>query len=109
MSSEMKMWGILGKPKITENAQNDAETSTVDNYTTDTEKTVGNAVKMPQNTSDNTVIYPNLDELYKMDYNEAIKTLEKFVVDNPNISSEQKLYFNQNISAAFGIQLYDND
>ena len=29
MESEKKMWQILGKPKVTENAQNDAETSTV--------------------------------------------------------------------------------
>ena len=109
MSSEMKMWGILGKPKITENAQNDAETSTVNNYTNGTEKTAGNTVKMPQDASDNTVVFPDLNELYKMEYNEAIKTLEKFVVDNPNLSSEQKLYFNQNISSAFAVQLYEID
>ena len=109
MSSEMKMWGILGKPKVTENAQNDAETSTVNNYTNGTEKTAGNTVKMPQNVSNNTVVFPDLNELYKMEYNEAIKTLEKFVVDNPNISREQKLYFNQNISSAFAVQLYDID
>ena len=109
MSSEMKMWGILGKPKVTENAQNDAETSTVNNYTNGTEKTAGNTVKMPQNVSNNTVVFPDLNELYKMEYNEAIKTLEKFVVDNPNISREQKLYFNQNISSAFAVQLYEID
>ena len=109
MSSEMKMWGILGKPKITENAQNDAETSTVNNYTNGTEKTAGNTAKMPQDASDNTVVFPDLNELYKMEYNEAIKTLEKFVVDNPNISREQKLYFNQNISSAFAVQLYEID
>ena len=109
MSSEMKMFGILGKPKVTENAQNDAETSTVNNYTNGTEKTAGNPVKMPQNVSNNTVVYPNLDELYKMGYDEAIATLQKFVVDNPNISREQKLYFNQNISSAFAVQLYDVD
>ena len=109
MSSEMKMWGILGKPKVTENAQNDAETSTVNNYTNGTEKTAGNTVKMPQNVSNNTVVYPNLDELYKMEYNEAIKTLEKFVSEHPNLTQNQKVYFNENISAAFGIQLYDND
>lgn len=109
MSSEMKMWGILGKPKVTENAQNDAETSTVNNYTNGTEKTAGNTVKMPQNVSNNTVVYPNLDELYKMGYDEAIATLQKFVSEHPNLTQNQKVYFNENISAAFGIQLYDND
>ena len=109
MSSEMKMWGILGKPKVTENAQNDAETSTVNNYTNGTEKTAGNTVKMPQDVSNNTVVYPNLDELYKMGYDEAIATLQKFVSEHPNLTQNQKVYFNENISAAFGIQLYDND
>ena len=109
MSSEMKMWGILGKPKVTENAQNDAETSTVNNYTNGTEKTAGNTVKMPQDASNNTVVYPNLDELYKMGYDEAIATLQKFVSEHPNLTQKQKVYFNENISAAFGIQLYDND
>lgn len=109
MSSEMKMWGILGKPKVTENAQNDAETSTVNNYTNGTEKTAGNTVKMPQNVSNNTVVYPNLDELYEMGYDEAIATLQKFVSEHPNLTQNQKVYFNENISAAFGIQLYDND
>lgn len=109
MSSEMKMWGILGKPKVTENAQNDAETSTVNNYTNGTEKTAGNTVKMSQNVSNNTVVYPNLDELYKIGYDEAIATLQKFVSEHPNLTQNQKVYFNENISAAFGIQLYDND
>ena len=109
MSSEMKMWGILGKPKVTENAQNDTETSKVDNYTNGTEKTAGSTVKMPQNVSNNTVVYPNLDELYKMGYDEAIATLQKFVSEHPNLTQNQKVYFNENISAAFGIQLYDID
>lgn len=109
MSSEMKMWGILGKPKVTENAQNDTETSTVDNYTNGTEKTAGSTVKIPQNVSNNTVVYPNLDELYKIGYDEAIATLQKFVSEHPNLTQKQKVYFNENISAAFGIQLYDND
>ena len=109
MISELKMWGILGKPKVTENAQNDAETSTVDNYTNGTEKTAGSTVKIPQNVSNNTVVYPNLDELYKMGYDEAIATLQKFVSEHPNLTQNQKVYFNENISAAFGIQLYDND
>lgn len=109
MTSEMKMWEILGKPKVTENAQNDAETSTVNNYTNGTEKTAGNTAKMPQNVSNNTVVYPNLDELYEMGYDEAIATLQKFVSEHPNLTQNQKVYFNENISAAFGIQLYDND
>ena len=106
MISEIKMWEILGKPKV---VNVDDETSKVDNNTTTTEKTVGNAVKMPQNASNNTVIYPNLDELYKMGYDEAIATLQKFVSEHPNLTQNQKVYFNENISAAFGIQLYDND
>ena len=106
MISEIKMWEILGKPKV---VNGDDETSKVDNNTTTTEKTVGNAVKMPQNASNNTVVYPNLDELYKMGYDEAIATLQKFVSEHPNLTQNQKVYFNENISAAFGIQLYDND
>lgn len=112
MISELKMWGILGKPKVvkdTENAQNDTETSTVDNYTNGTEKTAGSTVKMPQNVSNNTVVFPDLDELYKIGYDEAIATLQKFVSEHPNLTQKQKVYFNENISAAFGIQLYDND
>ena len=35
--------------------------------------------------------------------------LEKFVSEHPNLTQKQKVYFNENISAAFGIQLYDND
>lgn len=109
MISELKIWEILGKPKVTENTENDAETTQMDNHTTTTNTTVGNTVKMPQNVSDNTVVFPDLDELYKMGYDEAIATLQKFVSEHPNLTQKQKLYFNQNISSAFGIQLYDND
>ena len=106
MSSEMKMWGILGKPKV---VNDNDETSKVDNNTTNTENVAPVQSQMANTASDNTVVFPDLNELYKMEYNEAIKTLEKFVVDNPNISREQKLYFNQNISSAFAVQLYDVD
>ena len=106
MSSEMKMWGILGKPKV---VNVDDETSKVDNNTTNTENVAPVQSQTANTASDSTVVFPDLNELYKMNYNEAIKTLEKFVVDNPNISSEQKLYFNQNISSAFAVQLYDID
>lgn len=109
MISEVKMWEILGKPKVTVNAENNSETSTVDNHTTTTNTTAENSVKMRPGTSNNNVVYPNLDELYKMEYDEAITILQKFVAEHPNLSSEQKVYFNENISAAFGIQLYDND
>ena len=106
MSSEMKMWGILGKPKV---VNVDDETSKVDNNTTNTENVAPVQSQTANTVSDNTVVFPDLNELYKMEYNEAIKTLEKFVVDNPNISREQKLYFNQSISSAFAVQLYDID
>ena len=106
MSSEMKMWGILGKPKV---VNVDDETSKVNNNTTSTENVAPVQPQTANMASDNTVVFPDLNELYKMEYNEAIKTLEKFVVDNPNISREQKLYFNQNISSAFAVQLYDID
>lgn len=106
MSSEMKMWGILGKPKV---VNVDDETSKVDNNTTTTEKVAPVQSQTANTASGNTVVFPDLNELYRMEYNEAIKTLEKFVVDNPNISREQKLYFNQNISSAFAVQLYDID
>lgn len=106
MSSEMKMWGILGKPKV---VNDNDETSKVDNNTTNTENIAPVQSQTANTASDNTVVFPDLNELYKMEYNEAIKTLEKFVVDNPNISREQKLYFNQNISSAFAVQLYDVD
>lgn len=45
----------------------------------------------------------------KWGYDEAIATLNKFVTEHPNLTQSQKVYFNENISAAFGIQLYDND
>lgn len=110
MISEVKMWEILGKPKVVNDSnENNAETSTVNNYTNGTEKTAGNTVKMPQNVSNNTVVFPDLNELYKMGYDEAIATLQKFVSEHPNLTQNQKVYFNENISAAFGIQLYDND
>ena len=106
MSSEMKMWGILGKPKV---VNDNDETSKVDNNTTNTENVAPVQSQTANTASDNTVVFPDLNELYKMEYNEAIKTLEKFVIGNPNISREQKLYFNQNISSAFAVQLYDID
>jgi len=81
----------------------------VDNTTTNTENVAPVQSQTANTASGNTVVFPDLNELYKMEYNEAIKTLEKFVVDNPNISREQKLYFNQNISSAFAVQLYDID
>lgn len=118
MISEKKMWEILGKPKVVneennENTPNNAPqatemTETVNNTTT-TNTTAENSVKMRPGTSNNNVVYPNLYELYKMEYDDAIAILQKFVAEHPNLSNEQKVYFNENISSAFGIQLYDND
>ena len=111
--SEKEMWVLLGCPSVTEKTSNNVdsvnETSKVDNNTTTTENVAPVQPQTANTASDNTVVFPDLNELYKMEYNEAIKTLEKFVVDNPNISREQKLYFNQNISSAFAVQLYDVD
>ena len=109
MESEKKMWQILGKPKVTENAENNAETSKVDNNTTTTEKVAPVQSQTANTASDSTVVFPDLNELYKMGYDEAIATLQKFVSEHPNLTQNQKVYFNENISAAFGIQLYDND
>ena len=106
MSSEMKMFGILGKPKV---VNGNEETNEGNNNPTSTEKVAPVHSQTANTASGNTVGFPDLNELYKMEYNEAIKTLEKFVVDNPNISMEQKLYFNQNISSAFAVQLYEID
>ena len=111
--SEKEMWVLLGCPSVTEKTSNNVdsvnETSKVDNNTTNTENVAPVQSQTANTASDSTVVFPDLNELYKMEYNEAIKTLEKFVVDNPNISREQKLYFNQNISSAFAVQLYDVD
>ena len=111
--SEKEMWVLLGCPSVTEKTSNNVdsvnETSKVDNNTANTENVAPVQSQTANTASDNTVVFPDLNELYKMEYNEAIKTLEKFVVDNPNISREQKLYFNQNISSAFAVQLYDID
>ena len=111
--SEKEMWVLLGCPSVNEKTSNNVdsvnETSKVDNNTTSTENVAPVQSQTANMASDNTVVFPDLNELYKMEYNEAIKTLEKFVVDNPNISREQKLYFNQNISSAFAVQLYDID
>ena len=111
--SEKEMWVLLGCPSVTEKTSNNVDTavkmSQVDNNTANTENVAPVQSQTANTASVNTVVFPDLNELYKMEYNEAIKTLEKFVVDNPNISSEQKLYFNQNISSAFAVQLYDID
>ena len=111
--SEKEMWVLLGCPSVTEKTSNNVDsvnkTSKVDNNTTNTENVAPVQSQTANTASDNTVVFPDLNELYKMEYNEAIKTLEKFVVDNPNISREQKLYFNQNISSAFAVQLYEID
>ena len=111
MISEKKMWEILGKPKVVneENAENKAETSTVGNYTNGNNITAGTPLKMPQNVSNNTVVYPDLNQLYKMGYDEAIATLHKFVAEHPSLTQCQKVYFNENIASAFGIQLYNAD
>ena len=106
MSSEMKMWGILGKPKV---VNDNDETSKVDNNTTNTENVAPVQSQTANTASDSTVVFPDLNELYKMGYDEAIATLQKFVSEHPNLTQKQKVYFNENISAAFGIQLYDND
>ena len=106
MSSEMKMWGILGKPKV---VNDNDETSKVDNNTTNTENVAPVQSQTANTASDSTVVFPDLNELYKMGYDEAIATLQKFVSEHPNLTQNQKVYFNENISAAFGIQLYDND
>ena len=100
--SEKEMWVLLGCPSVN-------ETSKVDNNTANTEKVAPVQSQTANTASDNTVVFPDLNELYKIEYNEAIKTLEKFVSEHPNLTQKQKIYFNENISAAFGIQLYDND
>ena len=111
--SEKEMWVLLGCPSVTEKTSNNVDSavkmSQVDNNTTDTEKVAPVQSQTANTASDNTVVYPNLDELYKMGYDEAIATLQKFVSEHPNLTQNQKVYFNENISAAFGIQLYDND
>lgn len=113
--SEKEMYLLLGCPQITNpqkptnNADTAVKTSQVDNYTANTEITSPVQSANANTETCETVVLPSLKDLYKMDYNEAIKTLEKFVTDNPNISREQKIEFNNNISSAFGVQLYNID
>ena len=111
--SEKEMWVLLGCPSVTEKTSNNVdsvnEISKVDNNTANTENVAPVQSQTANTASDSTVVFPDLNELYKMGYDEAIATLQKFVSEHPNLTQNQKVYFNENISAAFGIQLYDND
>lgn len=84
MSSEMKMWGILGKPKV---VNSDDETSKVDN----------------NKTYEDNVILPSEKDFETMSLDEIKNTLLTFVQEHPNLSDNKKAYIN-NLCIAYAIE-----
>ncbi|WP_302215275.1 hypothetical protein [uncultured Prevotella sp.] len=75
MSSEMKMWGILGKPKV---VNCDDETSKVDN----------------NKVYEDNVILPTEKDFESMNLDEIKNTLLTFIAEHPNLSDNKKAYIN---------------
>ena len=84
MSSEMKMWGILGKPKV---VNVDDETNKVDNN---------------KNYEDN-VILPSEKDFESMSLDEIKNHLLNFVQEHPNLSDDKKAYIN-NLCVAYTLE-----
>ena len=84
MSSEMKMWGILGKPKV---VNGDDETSKVDN----------------NKVYEDNVILPTHNDFESMSLDEIKNTLLTFVAEHPNLSDDKKAYIN-NLCIAYAIE-----
>ena len=84
MSSEMKMWGILGKPKV---VNSDDETSKVDN----------------NKTYEDNVILPSEKDFESMSLDGIKNTLLTFVAEHPNLSDDKKAYIN-NLCIAYAIE-----
>ena len=84
MSSEMKMWEILGKPKV---VNGDDETSKVDNN---------------KNYEDN-VILPSEKDFESMSLDEIENHLLNFVQEHPNLSDDKKAYIN-NLCVAYTLE-----
>ena len=75
MSSEMKMWEILGKPKV---VNGDDETSKVDN----------------NKVYEDNVILPSEKDFESMNLDEIKNTLLTFIAGHPNLSDNKKSYIN---------------
>ena len=84
MTSEMKMWEILGKPKV---VNDNDETNKVDNN---------------KNYEDN-VILPSEKDFESMSLDEIKNHLLNFVQEHPNLSDDKKAYIN-NLCIAYAIE-----
>ena len=84
MSSEMKMWEILGKPKV---VNGDDETSKVDN----------------NKVYEDNVILPSEKDFESMSLDEIENHLLNFVQEHPNLSDDKKAYIN-NLCIAYTLE-----
>lgn len=84
MVSEMKMWGILGKPKV---VNGDDETSKVDN----------------NKVYEDNVILPTHKDFGSMNLDDIKNNLLNFVQEHPNLSDDKKAYIN-NLCIAYAIE-----
>ena len=84
MSSEMKMWEILGKPKV---VNGDDETSKVDN----------------NKVYEDNVILPTHKDLESMSLDEIKNHLLNFAQEYPNLSDDKKAYIN-NLCIAYTLE-----
>lgn len=84
MSSEMKMWEILGKPKV---VNGDDETSKVDN----------------NKVYEDNVILPTEKDFGSMSLDEIKNHLLTFIAEHPNLSGNKKAYIN-NLCIAYALE-----
>lgn len=84
MTSEMKMWEILGKPKV---VNGDDETSKVDN----------------NKVYEDNVILPSENDFESMSLDDIKNTLLTFVQEHPNLSDGKKAYIN-NLCIAYTLE-----
>lgn len=84
MTSEMKMWEILGKPKV---VNDNDETSKVDN----------------NKVYEDNVILPTHKDFETMSLDEIKNTLLTFIAEHPNLSDDKKAYIN-NLCIAYTLE-----
>ena len=98
--SEKRMWQLLGCPQpISEN-----RTGGVIKAEDVQQSTATEIVENPAPIDSEKATLPNLKELYSLPtVDDAVNELVKFTKDHPNIGKTDKLKFNQNLCAAFGI------
>lgn len=84
MTSEMKMWEILGKPKV---VNVDDETNKVDN----------------NKTYEDNVILPTHKDFESMSLDDIKNHLLNFAQEHPNLSDDKKAYIN-NLCIAYTLE-----